>query len=371
MQLRSAAVGFLALIVAASSTLAADLNISGGPPSWSGTIGWDPGETYARAIHWTARNNQNYAFYGDCPDDGGVCQGTGDGTVPNYQLDFDMYGQQEVCHPNSNDPVVLPNTEYGDGTCPCSFYETWFGGPGYRFFAAAVNDYSWNRWNSPNMWIGLEENVWRSPTLRDNLNDPFSGRRLDTVLLSFTLNAYLDRNYVQNGVTARGQGRIHIGFTFTGADQNTYVIEMNLSNMQVNMDDGRPSIGWAQSPAIPVESAWFDNMWGQRVSGLTPTTITVGSRNWGFDFHENQDQSIFFDPWFVAVNLAFPPPGQAQNALPMCAIFECQQGNPVRDANGYYVPGDTHIQSFYSGIEMAGSAVHGNTMISNWTIHTR
>ncbi len=386
-------------------------------------MGWDPGLTHARAIHWVwvpdsppaAETDGHYEqFWGSCPDDSGGCSGSLVDT-PQYQADWDI-GGQAACQPNNpNAYAELPNTEYYHLPCPlyANWYGNWYGGGG-REYSVAVNNYGWNRWNSPNIYIGIKEDKYRTPP--ETSSASLIGRRLDNAFLSLALTAYLSRNYVQNGISPRGQGRILIGFTFRGANGLNYVVEMNFSNMRKNLTDGRPVIDQAHATDIPVSNPWRDDLWAEYIYGDGDTkelgplysnqcttegcvdrgnhhseyagTYVVGGRQWGFNLVEGQTQTIFFDPWWVAINLAFPPSGcpqmldndgtplttnldpggygvvpcggQAETyKLPLTALFD-ENGHPAATIIG-----------FYAGVEMAGTAVDGAASISGWTIQSR
>lgn len=377
---------------------AADINVSNPqyPFTPVGNIGWDPGMTHARAAHWAydgaPEHSGNYGWYqywSSCPDDSGGCSGIGV-LDDQYHADFDIAGSLTPCHPNTGDAVTLPgadNAQYN--SLPCPLYASWYGWFGTttpKSYSGGINNYSWNRWNSPNIWAGLKEDKYRSASL-NNL-------RLDRPLLSVTLTSYLSRTYVQDGKAPRGQGRINIGFTFIGANGQTYVIEMNFSNMRVNLNDHRQTAefpGPAGAPMIPVSNPWRDDIWAEYIYGdgyTVPHTYVIGARNWGYNLVEGQTTKIFFDPWWVATTLLYPPgdcpkmlnndgtqstsyvdPGgygvipcgaqAAQFKLPREALFD------ANDQPAAYFIG------FYSGVEMAGSAVYGNAGISGWTIQKR
>jgi hypothetical protein len=377
-----------------------DINISNPDPRYpvtiAGNIGWNPGMTHAAAIHWAPVNGVNgdngwYRYWDSCPDDGDCSSFSV--TDDQYQADFDIGGSITPCHPNSGDGVTVPGWE----SLPCPLYSNWYGWFGTnraKSYAAGINNYSWNRWNSPNIWIGLEENNDRSASLR--------GRRLDNAMLSFTLLAYLDRTYVEAGRAPRGQGRITIGFKFIGANQLIYVVEMNMSNMRVNLDDHRLTADYPSAPGapmIPVSNPWRDDIWAEYIFDPAVTqdpnprgpgrhTYVIGARNWGFNLVEDQTQTIFFDPWWVATTLVWPP-----SQCPQPLNNDGTQGTSSIDPGGYgVVPcGDQAAKyalpwealfdgngqpaavflGFYVGVEMAGSAVLGDASIWNWTLHRR
>jgi hypothetical protein len=403
---------FVTMLLLSAAAQAADVNISNPqyPFTPAADIGWNPGMTHARAIHWAydgrATNYGWYRYWDSCPDDGD-CSAVSV-LDDQYQADFDIAGSITPCRPNSNEPTTVDG--WSGLTCP--LYSCWFGPFGNnnpKSFGAAVNNYSWNRWNSPNIWIGIEENYDRSATLR--ADPPFNYRRLDNALLSLTLNAYLDRNYVENGRAPRGQGRITIGFKFIPANavllpdgtwDRVVVVEMNMSNMRVNMDDQRLTDDYPVAPGaprIPVSNPWRDDIWAEYIFDRPLSqdphprkegrhTYVIGARNWGFNLVEGQPQTVFLDPWWVATTLVWPPsecpeplndngtqgtssfdPGgygvvpcgeqASKYALPYEALFDAN-GQPAAQFLGFYV-----------GEEMAGSAVHGDTNISSWTIKER
>ena len=399
-------VGALALYVLASE--AADLNIYNPsyPVTPAGNIGWDPGMTHARAIHWAYDGRPNppenqgwYQYWGSCPDDP-TCANSFV-TSDHYHADFDMFSWQTPCHPNTGDAVNIPANQPGMdhyNGLPCPLYLNWwgyFGNSSPKSFSVGINNYSWNYSNSLNMWVGLKEDKYRSSTLA--VDPPFDYRRLDNALLSLTLDALLSRDYVQNGITARGQGRIHIGFTFEGGNGITYVVEMNLSNMRKNLNDHRHTVDepWGATQ-VPVSNPWRDDIWGEYIipaTGVHPRmagthTYVVGARNWGFNLVEGQSTTILFDPWWVATTLVWPPDD--------CPTMVDANGNPTgsyNDPSGYGIvpcggnkgtyamPVEALFDSnwnctakfigFYVGIEMAGSAVYGDANIANWTIKER
>lgn len=331
------------------------------PPTPGDAIGWNPGETIGRAYH----NATDGSFYfGLCPDDpNGIC---GDGAPspsaePHYQADFDIGGgaNQTPCVPNSSG---------------CPIFATWFGAPGSRMYSCAINNYPPNSsYSYTTIWTGFEENIWTSSSPSSSPSSSLAGRNLQSILLTLTLNAKLDRDLVQNGQSASGQGKINLGFAFTGADGKTYIIEMNLSNMRENLNQN-------------ISNAWRDDIWAESVSS-SRTYYTIGARNWGFNLVEDKDQTILFDPWWVATTLLYPPSncpflldnygqytgyndiynggvepcgGYAKyNRLPWSALF---------DSNNQ--PAATLI-SLYVGVETAGDAVHGTVNVKDWTIRLR
>jgi hypothetical protein len=384
-----------------ASAEAADINISNPDPRYPATpaetVGWDPGMTHARAIHWAydgaPEHSGNYGWYqywGSCPDDSGGCSqfSVTDPPSPQWQAQFDVFGQITPCRPNTGEPLIFPDSQYN--SLPCPLYANWygaFGTSGAKSYSAGVNNYSWNKWNSPNIFNGIAENMWRSSSL--------NGRRLDNAFLSFTLTAYLSRTLVQNGVSPRGQGRITIGFTFFGADDpegtHPYIVEMTLSNMRVNLNDHRITSDYSSGAVeIPVSNPWRDDIWAEAITpdeNTPPHTWVIGARNWGFNLIEGQPQTIFFDPWWVATTLLYPPAdcpkmldrfgsptasyddfagygfvpcgNRASLTLPRSALFDANDQPAAR------------LESFYVGVEMAGTAVNGSASIYNWKIQTR
>jgi hypothetical protein len=373
------------ILVGTAPAEAADVNVSNPsyPVTPAGNIGWDPGMTHARAIHWGSDNTQ---FWGSCPDDSAGCSSI---TVnqDQYYADFGIWSSLNPCHPNSGDAV----TGVGSGWdwLPCPLYANWggwFGTTGAKSYSTGINNYPWNRWNSPNIWAGLLEDKYRSASLNN--------RGLDNALLSLTVLSYLDRTYVQDGKAPRGQGRIIVGFTFIGANGLYYIVEMNFSNMRVNLNDHRSTADVPSgAPAIPLSNPWRDDLWAEYLNGdgspAQPITYVIGARNWGYNLVEGQVQSIFFDPWWVAVNLLYPPPacpemlnedGTPKTTLP----YDDPAGYgfvPCGYRSAYKLPHEAlfdafnqptaTIIGFYSGVEMGGSAVYGSTDIWNWTIQRR
>ena len=404
---------FSAIALWTAPVTAADLNISN--PSYpftpAGNVGWDPGMFHARIGHWAYDGRPNppqnegwYLYFSSCPDDGGVCPN--DVRGPQYQSDFDIEGSITPCHPNTGDATQTLSPEWNG--LPCPLYANWYGWwgtPTAREYATGINNYNWHTWNSPNIYAGLEENVDRTLPASDPAS--LKNRRLDNALLSVTLTAYLSRDYVQDGVAARGQGRINMSFKFIPANaiydqygnpDRVVVVEMNLSNMRVNLNDGRTVSDPYPHPAapIPVSNPWRDDIWAEYIPpypGANPNmpgthTYVIGARNWGFNLDEGVTTNVFFDPWWVATTLVWPP-----SQCPTMLNPDGTDTGSYTDPGGYgFVPcggnKDTYalpyaalfgeggqpaaiFLGFYSGVEMAGSAVYGDASFAHWTIQRR
>lgn len=364
--------GFIVRIC--SEAFGYDVNVSNSdyPVTPVGNIGWDPGMTHARAIHWS--DAPFYQYWVSCPDDAQGCS-TVSTADPQYAAAFDIDGSQEPGHPNSNELVYYP----GIGVLPCPLYADWYGFAGARDYSTGINNYSWNIPNSPNIWTGLSQGLafWNPATQQIDPNP-----RLDQVLLAVNLLAYLSRTYIQDGIAPRGQGRILTGFVFHGANGRDYVIEMNLSNMRVNLNDGRND--WAPEG---VSNPWRDDIWAEYIYGNGYSAYVLGARNpsWGYNFVEGQQQTVFFDPWWVVTSLVWRVPSTCPQALDtygnptgsdvdpggygiiLCGADASRYGLPL---DALYVNGDPNgeigatFDHAYIGVEMGGSAVYGNADIS-------